>query len=139
MAAFIRGNLLIALFAGLALVCGCGGNPAVNCSLGDVEVRVTPTSATIDHAAAPPGNQIQFVGVAQPTAPIGCPLPTWVAISHATWSNPDPVDIQISSANDATNGTAICKSPTNGAVTLTGTFTQVVTTPVAKTVQLTCN
>ncbi len=69
----------------------------------------------------------------------GCAVPTWIAIVYGTWSNPDPTDIQISSAIDNTNGTAVCKAATNGAVTLTGTFNQLVPAPVTKTVQLTCN
>jgi hypothetical protein len=61
-----------------------------------------------------------------------------VAIEYGTWSNPDPVDITISSANDSTNGTALCKAPTNGAVTLTGAFPIGSPNPNMKSVQLTC-
>jgi hypothetical protein len=133
-----RFDRIVGLFTALLLLSGCSGNPAMTCSL-TVEVQVSPTTATVDHAAAPPGNQVQFVGYARPTAPPGCAVPQWIAIDYATWSNPDPTDIQISSASDSTNGTAICKSPTNGPVPLTGTFTQLVSSPVTKTVQLACN
>lgn len=111
----------------------------MDCSLSET-VRVTPLSATVNHAAAPPANQIQFVASAAPTAPPGCPVPAWVVRVYGTWSNPDPTAIQISSANDSTNGTALCKLPTNGPVTLTGTFSQqTVSNPATETVQLTCN
>ncbi len=137
MRTFIRAGLLVVAFAAAAVVCGCGGNSQISC-VGSVEIAVSPTSATVNHAAAPPANQIQFIGIGQPTAPPGCPVPEWVAIVYGTWSNPDPTDITISSANDSTNGTAVCNAPTNGAVTLTGTFSQLVPAPVTKSVQLTC-
>jgi hypothetical protein len=125
------------LFGALTFVSGCGGVSPVPCSLTTV-ITVSPLSATVNHAAAPPANQVQFIGTAAPTAPPGCPVPQWIALDFATWTNPDPTDIQISSANDSTNGTAVCKAPTSGAVTLTGTFTQLVSSPVTKSVQLTC-
>jgi hypothetical protein len=136
----LRLNRIAFLFAIVTACSGCGGNPAMtSCSL-TVEVQVNPTTATANHASAPPANQVQFIGTAEPTAPYGCPVPQWVALDYATWSNPDPADIQISSAGNSTNGTAVCLAPTNGAATLTGTFTQFVSNPpVTKTVQLTCN
>ena len=138
MRTLIRAGLLAVLLAAEAVLLGCSGNPQLSCT-GSVQIAVNPASATISHTATPPANQVQFVATARPTAPEGCPIPQWIAIVYGTWSNPDPTDITISSANDSTNGTAVCKLPTNGAVTLTGTFTQMVSTPVTKTVQLTCN
>ncbi|MGA9063208.1 MAG: hypothetical protein WB341_16295 [Terracidiphilus sp.] len=140
MRTFARAHEFCGLFLALAFVCGCGGNGTVgdNCNL-STEITVAPTSATVNHAAAPPANQVQFVGSAAPTAPPGCPIPAWVAIVYGTWSNPDPDDIQISSVDNSTNGTAVCLAPTNGAVTLTGSFTQIVSSPVTKSVQLTCD
>lgn len=138
MRTFIGAGFSVALLSVIANACGCSGNPAMSCQLRTV-ISVNPTSATLNHAAAPPSNQVQFIAAAQPTAPPGCAVPDWIAIVGGTWSNPDPTDIQISSANDSTNGTAVCKAPTNGAVTLTGTFTQLVPAPVTKTVQLTCD
>ncbi len=59
---------------------------------------------------------------------------------YGSWSNPDSTAIQISSASDSTNGTAVCKLPTHGPVTLTGTFSQqAASNPATETVQLTCN
>jgi hypothetical protein len=88
-------------------------------------LSVTPNVATTSHSAAFPTNQVQFEGVVRLTAPQGCPVPNVALQDYAAWTNPDPINIQISSANDATNGTAVCKGPTNGAVTLTGTFAAV--------------
>ena len=140
MRTFIRVDLIAGLCIAATTLYGCGGNGTIGskCTLTTV-ITVNPASATVDHAAAPPANQVQFIANAQPTAPPGCAVPTWIAIVYGTWSNPDPIDIQISSAADSTNGTAVCKTPTNGAVTLTGTFTELVQSPVTKTVQLTCN
>ena len=141
MRTFIRAGLLTAaaLFTG---ICGCGGSAgSAGCTLTTV-ISVNPTSATVDHAATPPANHVQFIaagGYAAPTGSEHCAVPALAWIEYGTWTNPDPADIQISSATDSTNGTAVCKSPTNGPVTLTGTFTELVPSPVIKTVQLTCN
>ena len=137
MRTFIPAGLSGGLFGALTFISGCAAMSPAPCSI-TVEVTVSPASATVNHAAVSPANQVQFVGTALPTAPPGCAVPAWVAIDHAQWTNPDPSAIQISSANDSSNGTAVCKAPTNGAVTLTGTFTQLVSSPVTKSVQLTC-
>jgi len=84
-------------------------------------------------------DDVQFAGIAYPTAPAGCPIPQWEDLDYGVWSNPEPNEIQISSADDSTNGTAVCVAPTNGPVTLTGTFSLYLASPVTKTVQLTCN
>jgi hypothetical protein len=139
MKALLGVDRIAGLFAALAVLSGCAAHPTMMPCEVTVEVQVSPTSATVDHGAKPPGNQTQFKGLARPTAPAGCPVPEWVASTYATWSNPDPADIQISSANNSTNGTAVCKAPTNGPVTLTGTFTQGLSSPATKTVQLTCD
>lgn len=127
------------LLAAPLVLCGCGGS---TCS-SSWEIQISPTSAMVSHSAAPPKNQTQFIAIAAPTAQAGCAIPQVVAREFPTWSNPDPAAIQISSADDLTNGTVVCKAPTNGPVTLTGTFTQMVSPmvsgPATKTVQLTCN
>ncbi len=139
MRTFIRAYLALGLFLAITALCGCGGTSATKCNT-TVVISVNPTTATVDHTAAPPANQVQFVANAQPFSDQpGCAVPTWIAIVYGTWLNPDPTDIQISSAIDNTNGTAVCKAATNGAVTLTGTFNQLVPAPVTKTVQLTCD
>jgi len=141
MRTFIRAVLL----TGAALVagtCGCGGSTGTaKCTLTTV-INVNPTSATVSHAATPPFNQVQFIAAGGYAAPAGsenCAIPAIAWIEYGTWTNPDPNDIQISSASDSTNGTAVCEAATKGAVTLTGTFTDRLTAPVTNTVQLTCN
>lgn len=96
-----------------------------NCNEYYFVLTVTPTSATVDHKAKSPLNQVQFIGTGRATAAPGCPRPALARLEYAAWSNPDPTDIQISSANDSTNGTAVCVNATNGAVTLNGTFAPV--------------
>jgi hypothetical protein len=141
MRTFIRAGLL----AGAAFmtgICGCGGSAGTaRCTLTTV-INVNPTSATVSHAATPPTNQVQFIAAGGYAAPAGsenCAIPAIAWIEYGTWSNPDPNDIEISSASDNTNGTAVCEAATKGAVTLTGTFTDRLTSPVTRTVQLTCN
>lgn len=128
----------------LSLASGCGVSPAAQnpCAI-SFPLVVTPLSATADHMAAPPGNQAQFTGTARATAAPGCPVPALAMREYATWTNPDPTDITISSATDSANGTATCKSATSGPVTLTGLFSpQVVSGPAPATteasVTLTC-
>ncbi len=135
--------VLVAVASALFGLLGCGGSSSRNCGY-YFQVTVTPQTATLDHMAASPANQIQFVGVGRATAPTGCPTPTDLErLEYATWSNPDPDDIQISSARDETNGTAVCLGQTKGPVTLAGTFTPITeagtsTDTSVNTVTLTC-
>ena len=125
--------------AGLLAGCGAG---APNCGGGDLVLQVSPAAATVDHLAAHPGNEAHFSGVATYIAAAGCPVSSIAMLEYAIWTNPDPVHIQISSANDETNGTAVCLGATAGAVTLTGAFAPQSVPPTAtttaKTVLLTC-
>ncbi len=140
MRAYFRARPLAGLAAILALICGCAGNGTIgDCTLYAV-ITVTPSSATLNHAAAPPANQVQFIGTGGYAASGShCAVPALSWIAYGTWTNPDPADIQISSAQNSTNGTAVCLAPTNGAVTLTGTFPALEPSQsVIQTVQLTC-
>ena len=121
------------------LLLGCGTG-APNCTGGGLVLQVQPAAATADHKADAPGNQVHFAGTATYTAPAGCAVPALAVLEYATWTNPDPVNIQISSASDPTNGTAVCVGPTAGAVTLRGAFAPgpPTTTTTLKTVTLTC-
>ncbi len=140
MRTFLPAGPLAGLAAILAVVCGCAGNGTIgDCTLYTV-ITVNPTSATANHAAAPPANQVQFIGTGG-YAGTGshCAIPALSWIAYATWTNPDPADIQISSAQNSTNGTAVCLAPTNDAVTLTGTFPAIEPSQsVTQSVQLTC-
>lgn len=130
-----------------AILTGCGaGSPA--CVTGS-SLDVSPATATADSTAKIPGNQQQFKASSQPISLKGnCALPAFIAIVHPNWTNPDPIHIAISSANDDTNGLATCKGPTAGPVTLTAgpvsltagpvSPTAQPTTPPTATVQLTC-
>jgi hypothetical protein len=64
--------VLVAVTSALLGLQGCGGSSSKNCGY-YFQVTVTPQSATLDHMAANPDNQIQFVGVGRATAPEGCP------------------------------------------------------------------
>ncbi len=142
MRTFIRASFVAGLLSAITVVCGCSGNPTFGCNL-TTNITVSPTSATVSHAAAPPGNQVQFIGAGSYAASgPHCAVPELSWIAYGTWSNPDPADIQISSAENSTNGTAVCLAPTNGLVTLTGAFTRginpILTQSATQSVQLTC-
>jgi hypothetical protein len=123
MISFARMVSLTCLLALAACLGGCGGASMSDCGGYFFVVTVTPTSAVVNHLASPPKNQIQFHATGRATAPPGCGFPADLeVVEYAAWSNPDSKDIQISSANDSTNGTAVCLNATNGSVTLTGTF-----------------
>lgn len=81
-------------------------------------------NTTPDHSAAAPGNQEQFVADVGPVTGPGCATPAYVFLAKANWTVSDPVHVHISSAPDATNGLATCVDATQGAATVTATFTQ---------------
>jgi hypothetical protein len=142
-----RSIYLLAVFAstttGVSIVGCAAGNTPTDCS-GLYVLNVSPTAATADHSATAPGNQVQFQGAygAFGKAPAGCAISNVVVKEYATWQNPDPLDISISSAIDETNGTAVCTGTTAGPITLTGSFAPnsvpPATTTTVKTVTLTC-
>jgi hypothetical protein len=126
---------LLVLAGCSVFLAGCGvASPS--CTLTDI-LEVSPSTATANHSAAPPGNQQQFSAVIQPTGPPGCPIPQYVAEAFPVWTNPDPLAISISSAQNQTNGLATCLTATDGAVTLTATVGSGQSTQT-KTVSLTC-
>lgn len=124
----MKGRIVIlsaALLAPLAIGgCGSGGTPQTEQCTVSYPLTVTPLAATLDHRATGTADQVQFRGIAYAVStPASCPQRTdFGALEYATWTNPDPMDIQISSAYDNTNGVASCVNSTSGAVTLTGTF-----------------
>lgn len=127
---------LLGLMCGTMLLSGCGAS-APKCTVIQV-LEVDPSKATVDHAAKVPGNEQQFTSeFAFEGSPAGCPAPALAALAYPTWTNPDPLDITISSAADATNGLATCNSATSGAVTLTA-VTGTGTNQQMAAVQLTC-
>jgi hypothetical protein len=136
MQTLIRIGIGCSFLAALTALCGCAAG--AKCNGDTMVVTVAPASATANHAAASPANQVQFVGSASFAAGPGCAAPALSARVYAQWTNPEPEEIQISSANDSTNGTAVCLESTDGPVTLTGSFGAANPQPVTKTVQLTC-
>jgi hypothetical protein len=128
---------LIALTSGVLLLSGCGVAPSVQC-ISSFALDVSPAVATADHSAAAPANQVQFkADVGAQSTNTTCATANVVALVFPTWTNPDPLDISISSAPDSTNGVATCSSSTSGPVTLTATYGSGATA-LSKTVSLTC-
>lgn len=89
-----QGCALAGLVAAASLGTGCAVATTAdrNCTI-TMQLTVTPQTATADHNAAPPGNQVHFEGVAAPTSQAGCPVPQYVLLETAAWTNPDPADI----------------------------------------------
>jgi hypothetical protein len=117
-------KLALVLLCGSVVLVGCGVGPNPSC-VPKPYLQVFPTTATADHAAVAPGNQAQFTVNEGETyyssSGTVCAVPAVLALVHPVWTNPEPQQISISSANDSTNGLAKCLEATNGPVTLTGT------------------
>ncbi len=105
-------------------------------------------SGSVDSTATAPSNQAQFQAsasfiVTQQGSGF-CAIPAIGQLLHPQWTNPDPVHITISSADDSTNGLATCNGATAGPVTLTATEPSgtiglgSIPAPLTGTVQLTC-
>jgi hypothetical protein len=128
---------LIALTGCVLLLSGCGVAPSVQC-VSSLAMNVSPAVATADHSAPAPGNQVQFkADVGAQSTNAARATSNVVALVFPAWTNPDPLDISISSAPDPTNGVATCNSSTSGYVTLTATYGSG-STALSKTVSLTC-
>ena len=94
--------------------CGGGGfttppqaihAPSPSCKADPV---VLPATATADHTASPPGNQVQFSAVVKNQSG-SCAVPAIVVANP--WTTSDPVNIIISN-EPATAGVATCLKPT---------------------------
>jgi len=128
---------LLALTVCSLVPVGCANPGSVVCNSTGNTFAVSPATATANHSSAAPGNQAQFSSTLTPTYPAGCPVPAIVVAAYPTWTNPDPLDISISSAQNSTNGLAVCSGMTSGAVTLTSTETTTQQT-YSQNVTLTC-
>ncbi len=107
-----------------ALLTGCGA-AAPGC-IGKSYLNISPSLGTADSSAKAPGNQQQFTAAVGETfsSPYStCAVPANEQLVHPVWTNPDPLHISISSADDSTNGLATCKGPTSSPITLTATLT----------------
>ncbi len=115
---------------------GCALAP--NCNPTSATFSITPTTATADHTATPPENQVQFRPKLITTYPAGCALPSVPIIDDAIWTTSDTTNIQIDNTIGITNGLATCVGATTGAATITAK-TASPTNPLAATTSLTCN
>jgi hypothetical protein len=105
---------LFPLFVFSLLLTSCGYSVSNNCS---VKTAIVPSSATADHSAAVPGNQVQFSLVSSVKGT--CPLPPDFL---GVWKTSDSVNTTIS--NQApTQGLATCQQATTTPVTITNTST----------------
>jgi hypothetical protein len=90
---------LVLLLTAVLVATGCAQQ---NCRL--TGLSVTPPSATADHLAAAPGNQVQFA--ANAVVPKGCVTTACVNCSGQTWTVSDTVNVSISN-NAGNNGTVL--------------------------------
>jgi hypothetical protein len=109
------GKLLFAVLLPLSFISsvGCGGSTP---DCGPVGLNVGPASATVNHAAAPPGNSQVFSASFQSKFGPGCPAVT-AALVNSNWSASDP-SVQLS-APQAIQVTATCTAALGSPVTIT--------------------
>jgi len=101
------------------------GSTGQACEPTALTVTVIPSTGTADHAAAAPGNQVQFAAQVGRTIPKGCPLPPYAATWPAVWVSSDPTDVQVNNSQSRSlNGLTTCVAATKGAATLTATYTE---------------
>ena len=126
--AFILATLTIAAAASFTT---CGST--TSSSSCPINAAVVPSSATADHTAAPPGDQVQFSTVVTGTGKLGvCPL----VIAAGSWTTSDPVNTAISN-QPATQGLATCLDATPSPATIT--YTGMVYEHTFKPATLTCD
>lgn len=115
-------NATVILFMATLWFVGCGGsaNSSTACSI--TTIKVSPGTATVDHAASAPGNTQNFDAF-QTAASSGCNF-TQASLQNATWSVSDPVNASISNSHDQLNanyGTATCINAAPAPITITAT------------------
>lgn len=121
------------LLAGIVISSvGCGGSTMPSC--GAAGILISPPTATVNHAASPPGNSESFV--ASPKFPIipGCPAITAAPI-NSNWSVSDP-SVHLS-ATQGTTITATCTAALTNPATVTATSAD--SQMLTGTAALTCN
>ena len=142
----MRSATRLLILSGALLPAGCAMS-GPQCKTGIV-LLLSPASGSADSSAKAPSNQTQFQAssalVVTQQGSGSCPVPAIAQLIHPQWSNPDPIHITISSADDSTNGLATCNGATAGPVTLTATEPSgtiglgPIPAPLTGTVQLTC-
>jgi len=106
--------LVVLLSMVLAFTIGCGGVSSPDC--GPNGLNVGPSSATVNHAAAAPGNGQVFSASFQFKNSPGCPAIT-AALVNSNWTVSDP-SVQLSTPQ-ATQVTATCTAAVTTPVTIT--------------------
>ncbi len=127
-------RVALAVFGFIVVLTSCGGN---TCEL--VALRVTPTTATANHLAVPPNNQVRFAANGDYRG--SCVLPTCVdCLPGVTWSVSDPANVSLAPSQSGISAiVATCVGQTNGTVTLTATATGTTSQKaVTGTATLTC-
>lgn len=107
--------LAVLLSMVLASTIGCGG---VTSDCGPNGLNVGPSAATVNHAAAAPGNSQVFSASFQFKNSPGCPAIT-AALVNSNWTASDP-SVHLS-APQATQVTATCTAAVATPVTITAT------------------
>lgn len=117
-------SISLALVAGLTAIAGlagCGGRTSVDCTTATA-LSISPASATADHAAAAPGDQMVFVGFDDlSTRPPACgPVNILQAQRQdLKWTVSDPANVTIGNTLNVDYGKATCVNATAAPVTVT--------------------
>jgi len=99
---------------------GCGGkSQVVDCT--PLDLGISPQTATADHAAAAPGNQVSFIAF-DGLRP-GCPPTPGPIRTDLKWSVSDTVNTKIGNTLNVDYGVATCINATPSPVTVTATGT----------------
>lgn len=126
---------LLVIASLIVLITGCGSS--IDCSVAKA-LDVSPQTATANHAAAPPGNQVSFVASDAPPASFCPPTPGPIRMD-VKWSVSDPVNVTIGNTLNVDYGVATCKNATAGPITVTATGTNKRGATITGTAQLMCN
>lgn len=128
-------KLALLLLLVLLAVVGCGGSPKPQCFI--TGMNLGPSTATVNHAVAPPGNSAQFAAF-QTSAPSGCAF-ALSSLQAVTWTVSDTVNASISNTHDAAYGVATCINAAPSPITVTATTPPSNAVKVTATATLTCN
>lgn len=127
-------RILVAFLLSTAFVTtmGCGGTSSPDCGI--IGLNITPSSATVSHAAAAPGNSQVFSASLQFKNSPGCAAVT-AALVNSNWTVND-ASVHLS-ASQASQVTATCTAAVTNPVTVTATSTS--GGMFTGTASLTCN
>jgi len=127
----VRTLLFITIPSSALILSRCGYGNSNTCS---IKTSISPTTATADHAATPPGNQAQFM--LSDSVSGNCPL---IGDSLGTWSTSDPADTTLNTitAQPGANVTATCVHAAPAPVTISNSGT--IRGKLFPSATLTCN